>query len=1649
MKKRVTGRILAWLLAFLMVCQTVTGEGMTITSRAAESGWTEEVSYGEETTDDGNDFAVEDISGGDVSGGEDISGGNMPGEDTPGDGEAPGEDNPGDGTVSGGDATTGGSDASVLGDVSGGEDVSDGDAKDSRSETYTAVVFGTEEELTGWETDKDESTAVLFQETELQDVLEQVKQYGKDSYVAIVAGEEAKDAETASIPENVKKLVVDSADGEVHLDKMEVTNDETAVKINCTLAASDKTFTMQWANQQGGEVYFAAGQEKLTKIVSRDGDGNSAGTLLVPDGATVTLPYITGFSHIRFQGGTLQLTGENQTYRFENIRIEKQSRLVLPAYREKYVPKFDAVESERFSLQVSFADTSDMKFGSSILKYSGTTAKTNQNFIKYLKAELPFGVLDYVGVLRQIAIYDEDTLQYAFQDEDEPTLIRSDDIFLWVPTSFKHYISNGDIVASDSSTVCRNSGASVEVAATGTSYYKVTVGIHKNFSPTELYLWYNANKESFLIGKLKVDKAIEGVRVVEVYGWEPVTYANGMPGEADPSPEGIFPQEVKARLSNGREVELGTWYSYGETQEFDAFPKETTTYQLKGTISSDYAFAEGVSKEIFYQVTVEGQPHAMRQTEGLSEGAHTRSEYEENPRLVFESAVGEATSWCFTRDGSDPKTSETRENSPTKEFIYNLNYAMEKNDHLVLRFYIMGDEKHPESPEYRYEFSICYEGYNITVEEIPAQDYTGAQIKPVVKAYDGDKLLAVNKDYTLTYKNNINAASADSENPPMVILKGKGIYSDTIEIPFTIKPGKFTEITGKSVLPLTEVDGKLTGDLRDVKLVVKDGKKVLKEGRDYKLSYTLYMEGDAGYQPPSDRVICEDNTWGYIFIEGLGNYYDYYGTGDYFYFVLSTQTDLAKAKIKFAQSKITYTGVGENDNLNPVTVTLNGKVIDPKYYDVTYENNGKPGTASVTVTAKKEVDGSPNSYVGELSATYPIVRAKLSEAVFDNKGKIADKEYNLGNPVTVKNGVDYTLSGRHADGSTDTSLLWEGVDYKVTYEKNEKAGTATVIFTALDGGVYTGSVKKTFKIVKPALFVKNASTKKTELNENLEILVASKNNDFHTTLSGSSMGDMGSFCYDEEGVKPEIYVRYKGVLLKEGVDYKLGITGNKTVSTYDKNGNPAKYAVITITGMGNFTGTLKGSVTDAPGLSFTVTPRWLSRGGQIVFCSISSVVYKKGAKTTYKPVPLVGFYDGTLLKAGRDYTVTYMDNTNENIPVDEATGLPTESVFRDVKIEFKGNYRGEAVCSYKITPYDFSKVFVTVDPQIFSLSGDSVPVNAIHVKASKDSTEELVYGEDYIIPQNDGTGFIGTGVLCLVGTGKYCGLRTVKYKVEKIALNADNQNITVSVEGNTDAGSDSGDVYMDKKGAVPKISVVYGGYWKLEEGVDYTVSYANNKTVSTDKKTATYKITGKRYFSGTISGSYKVVPCDLSNLFYDSAFQWEQRPVVYSPTAKSYPVKVTVKQNGILLKEGKDYRVEYYKYKIGDGKYTKDAPYFTEEEIVNGDSYFLYRLVGIGDYTGTSMEIGTAILPVALNKMNVTFDSPLDYGTTSPRDILENAKITYKIGKNTYTMDGAVKYTLGLWIQNVSVNGLNGKAVLVRGSMSKSFTFKYKPKSVK
>lgn len=1519
---------------------------------------------------------------------------------------------------------------------------------------YSVILFNSEEDLDKWTEEWDDSTIVeQYDEENLQDALDLVEDYKNDCYVLVVTWDEVKGADSVEVPENVKKITFNGWDGkDFALREVVMESSDTMLQIDSALVSDDGTFTVIWLDGGDGEIFFAAAQEKLEKVVSCDGDGDDAGILLVPKEAEVVLPFIEHFRAVVFQGGTLILTAEKRTYQFAYITLEAESNLVLPSYNPKHVPEFEKIETQGNALNVSFEGTSAMDYGSRIVKY--TDWEYEDTMRRYLRVSLPFGILDYEGTLRKVAIPEDNSLNYRFTYEDTADTVKTASVVLRRASDADIPLGDKYIGVSDSSTVYRNAVSSVTVAAGGTNdVYLVEIGVTKNFGPQELYLWYTSEEESFVIGKLEVFKEVENVKVVKVYDLEPVTYSYGMPEEESKYAWAIFPKKVKVLLSDGRTVEIGHYdvKDGGLTEK----PTQTTTYTLTAQLYDSYEFAEGVSDMVSYKVTVEGKPYEIIQKSGLSTGIHTLEEYRNSPEFTFVSDPGEEVCWCYTLDGEEPHSTIDSETKYGTELKLDLSDLLEQEGKVAVRIYIFGNDKHPTSQVYTFEYSVCYDNFNITVETIPAQEYTGAQIKPVVKAYDGDKLLTLNKDYTLSYKNNINAAAAGSENAPTVILKGKGAYSDTIEIPFTIKSKSyFTDISGKTFLPLTETDGIWTADLKDAGIVVKDGKKVLKEGTDYTVTYSVYTGSDFKKMDSSVVICTENNTTALIEVNGKGNYE---GAVIFHNVDLSCRTDFTKAKITLAQSKVTYMGGGELDNRNPVTVKLNGKVIDAKYYEVSYADNDKPGMATVYVSAKDEVDGEANIYAGIISATYPIVRAKLSEAKFDNKGKIADKEYAFGEPVTVENGEDYLLTGRRADGTANTMILTEGVDYEVTYQKNISAGTATVIFTALDSGVYTGSVKKTFKIVKPALFVKNASTKKMELNENLEILVVSESDIFRTVLSGSNMGTMGSLTFEELGVTPEVYVTYKGVTLKEGVDYKLTVANNKAVSTYDKNGNPAKYAAITITGMGNFTGTLKGSLKDVPGLTYTVEPRWLmcrdlnnpdatANCGEEVFCSIPSVVYKKGDKTVYKPVPVITSYNtGKKLSTGKDYTVTYLDNTNKNIPVDEKTGLPTETVYQKVKIEFKGNYRGEAVCTYAVTPLDFKKLIVTVDKQTYA-PGEEVPHSAIHVKVSKNSKEELKEGVDYTIVWDTGRFKVGTGEICIKGMGAYCGTRIIKYTVEKAKFDWENENFRITVMGDNIYGEENSAVYMDKKGAAPGIHILYG-HRVLKEGVDYTVSYTNNKAVTTDSKPATYKITGKGDFTGTISGTYKIVPKSLHNIGWGSEWDMTIQPVVYRSTAKSYNVKIALKQNGVLLKEGKDYRIVYEQDR--NGKYANDASNFTEEAVTNGCK-LTFTVEGMGDYCGTA-TCSTVVLPVAISKMNITFGSSLYYGVTDPDEILARATITYKIGKNTYTLSEQLRDILLVEVQNVSVNGLNGKAVLDTGLGvgSKNFTFKYYPKNVK
>ena len=74
--------------------------------------------------------------------------------------------------------------------------------------------------------------------------------------------------------------------------------------------------------------------------------------------------------------------------------------------------------------------------------------------------------------------------------------------------------------------------------------------------------------------------------------------------------------------------------------------------------------------------------------------------------------------------------------------------------------------------------------------------YDGSGQEPGVIVKDGDDVLEKDKDYTLSYEDNINTGTGK------VIVTGIGNYSGTLEMTFTIVKGEYTVTAPTAISPL-------------------------------------------------------------------------------------------------------------------------------------------------------------------------------------------------------------------------------------------------------------------------------------------------------------------------------------------------------------------------------------------------------------------------------------------------------------------------------------------------------------------------------------------------------------------------------------------------------------------------------------------------------------------------------------------------------------------------------------------------------------------------------------------------------------------------------------------------------------------------------
>ena len=311
-----------------------------------------------------------------------------------------------------------------------------------------------------------------------------------------------------------------------------------------------------------------------------------------------------------------------------------------------------------------------------------------------------------------------------------------------------------------------------------------------------------------------------------------------------------------------------------------------------------------------------------------------------------------------------------------------------------------------------------------------------------------------------------------------------------------------------------------TGERICPKPVVTYEGEVLTEGEDYTLTYTdNKVVTKEGHGTPTVRV------------EGLGKYYDYRNA----FFSIETKV-ITEEDVTVAATDLTWNKeMDEFDGFKAPQVTVNAPETD---YTISYA--GFNGTKQGTITVKGRYNCSGT--VQRVVTFHPI---SLSNGEFE----VSDLSENL---YTYR-GAEYEpaveVVWKNEDGSEYRKLT--GMEYRVSYENNLKAGTATVRISG--EGHFTGELETTFTISKVDI------TKRTAITDA-----------FYGTYTAA---------YTGEAVMPQI----PGITFVNDYTPSIGCKKDIDFVVTAENNIHVGEATITMQGIDNYTGTLTQT--------FRITPK--------------------------------------------------------------------------------------------------------------------------------------------------------------------------------------------------------------------------------------------------------------------------------------------------------------------------------------------------------------------------------------------------------------------------------------------------------------------------
>ena len=251
--------------------------------------------------------------------------------------------------------------------------------------------------------------------------------------------------------------------------------------------------------------------------------------------------------------------------------------------------------------------------------------------------------------------------------------------------------------------------------------------------------------------------------------------------------------------------------------------------------------------------------------------------------------------------------------------------------------------------------------------------YTGSEVTPEVTVTHSGKTLVKDRDFTVTYHNNIEPSSY--YNSPWVGIDGIGNYQGYVTKSFTINRADISSCT----VTLSDESLTYTGSSLRPTVTVKSGDKELTLNQDYYVSYR--NNRDAGTAS--------------AILTGTGNY-----TGSVTKDFTIKPLDISRYSASLSQYSYTSDGT---EKCPDVTVTYGDKTLAAGTdFTVSYKDNVKEGTATVTITGA-------GNYTGIINTTFTITAAPGkddSDSGKDNPGKDDSGKDDSGKDNSGKNDSD-------------------------------------------------------------------------------------------------------------------------------------------------------------------------------------------------------------------------------------------------------------------------------------------------------------------------------------------------------------------------------------------------------------------------------------------------------------------------------------------------------------------------------------------------------------------------------------------------------------------------------------------------------------------